>query len=214
MDAPRVTGFEHLYVAAREPARRLVIVLHGLGDSIEGFLFLPGVLALPGVNYLLLNAPLEYFTGYAWYELEDPEPGILAGRAKLRALLDELRGQGWASRDLLLFGFSQGCLMAIDFALRYEHPLAGIVGISGYAAFLDQLDRELHPQARQQRWLITHGDEDELLPVGRTRAQMQRLIAAGVPVEWHEFPKAHTLDPERELPLVRDWIAARFGLAP
>ena len=214
MEAPRISGFDHVFVPAQEPARRLVIVLHGLGDSVEGFLFLPEILDLPGVNYLLLNAPLDYFMGFAWYELEDPEPGILEGRAKLRALAEELTGQGWDSRELLLFGFSQGCLMAIDFGLRYELPLAGIVGISGYAAFLDRLDSELHPQARQQRWLITHGDEDELLPIGRTRAQMQQLIAAGVPVEWHEFAKTHTLDPARELPLIRDWIAARFGIAP
>jgi phospholipase/carboxylesterase len=212
MDAPRVSGFDHLYVPARETARRLVIVLHGLGDSLEGFRFLPELLALPGVNYLLLNAPLDYFMGFAWYDLEDPEPGILGGRAKLRALVAELMEQGWNSGELLLFGFSQGCLMAIDFGLRYERPLAGIVGISGYAAFLDRLDAELNPQALQQRWLITHGDEDELLPLGRTRAQMQRLIAAGVPIEWHEFTKGHTLDPERELPLIRDWIATRFGL--
>jgi len=213
MDAPRVTGFDHRFVPAQDPARRLVIVLHGLGDSLEGFQFLPELLALPGVNYLLLNAPLDYFMGFAWYDLEDPEPGILEGRAKLRDLMAELAAQGWDSRDLVLLGFSQGCLMAVDFGLRYEQPLAGIVGISGYAAFLDRLDSELHPQARRQRWLITHGDEDELLPIGRTRAQMRQLIAAGVPIEWHEFAKTHTLDPERELPLIRDWIAARFGIA-
>jgi hypothetical protein len=39
---------------------------------------------------------------------------------------------------------------------------------------------------------------------------MERLGAAGVPIEWHEFAKGHTLDPERELPLIRNWIAARW----
>jgi phospholipase/carboxylesterase len=210
MDAPRISAFEHVFVPAREPSSRLAIVLHGLGDSLEGFQFLPPVLDLPRLNYLLLNAPQQYYLGYAWFDLEDPQPGILAGRALLRGLFAELTEQGWPSRDLLLFGFSQGCLMAIDFGLRYEHPLAGIVGISGYAAFLERLEAELHPQARRQRWLITHGDADELLPIARTRAQIERLKAAGIPVEWHEFAKSHTLDPELELPLIREWIAASW----
>ena len=100
--------------------------------------------------------------------------------------------------------------MSIDFALRYDQPLAGIVGVSGYAFALDALEAEMHPRARQQAWLITHGSDDELLPVQRTRAQMEQLKAAGVPIEWHEFPKTHTIDPEAELSLIRDWIAARW----
>jgi len=210
MDAPRVSGFEHRFIPAAEPSHRLVVVLHGLGDSLDGFEFLPEVLGLAGLNYLLLNAPLRYYIGYAWYDLDDPEPGILSGRALLRSLFAELVAQGWASRELLLFGFSQGCLMSLDFGLRYEHPLAGIVGISGYTAFLDRIENEMHPQARRQSWLVTHGDADELLPLARTRGQMERLKAAGIPIEWHEFHKGHTLDPEEELPLIRSWIAARW----
>jgi len=210
MEAPQVSGFEHLFVPAAHPSSRLVVVLHGLGDSLEGFQFLPDMLGLPELNYLLLNAPEDYYVGHAWFDLEDPEPGILASRALLRGLFAELLQQGWPSRDLLLFGFSQGCLMCIDFGLRYEQPLAGIVGISGYAAFLDRLESEMHPAARRQSWLITHGDTDDLLPLTRTRAQVERLKSAGIPIEWHEFSKGHTLDPAAELPLIRAWIAARW----
>jgi len=210
MDAPRISGFEHLFVPASEPSSRLAVVLHGLGDSLDGFRFLPEVLGLARLNYLLLNAPLPYFVGHAWYDLDDPEPGILSGRALLRKLFADLAGQDWPSRDALLFGFSQGSLMSLDFGLRYEQPLAGIVGISGYAAFMDRLEAEMHPQARRQAWLVTHGYADELLPIARTRGQMERLRAAGVPIEWHEFAKGHSLDPEEELPLIRDWIAARW----
>jgi phospholipase/carboxylesterase len=210
MDAPRVSGFDHLFVPAPEPSSRLLIVLHGLGDSYEGFQFLPERLAIPKLNYLLLNAPQAYYMGFAWYDLEDPAPGILAGRALLRTLFAELVEQGWPTRDLMLLGFSQGCLMSIDFGLRCEQPLAGIVGISGYAAFLDRLEAEMHPAARTQRWLVTHGDEDELLPIVRTHGMMERLKAAGIPIEWHEFHKGHTLDPHRALPLIREWIASAW----
>jgi phospholipase/carboxylesterase len=43
--------------AAAKNSGRLMIVLHGLGDSIEGYRWLPPALDLAGLNYLLVNAP-------------------------------------------------------------------------------------------------------------------------------------------------------------
>jgi len=208
--APTITALESRFFPAEQASGRLMVVLHGLGDSMAGFYWMPQMLRLPWLNYLLVNAPHPYVIGYAWYDIEDPAPGVLEGRGLLRRLFAELAAQGWASTDTVLFGFSQGCLMSLDFALRYQEPLAGIVGVSGYAFGLERLPAELAPRAREQAWLVTHGTYDELLPVARTHAQMEQLRALGIPVEWHEFPKAHTIDPDRELPLIRAWIAARW----
>ena len=210
---PEIRSFHSHFVPAAEPSRQLAVVLHGLGDSLEGFLWLPDALRIPTLNYLLLNAPNPYPIGYSWYDIENQEPGVLHGRALLRQLMGELEEQGWASTGILPFGFSQGCLMAIDFALRHEQPLAGVVGISGYAFLPKGAEAEFHSQAARQAWLITHGNYDPLLPLAKTRTQMERLRAAGIPIEWHEFPKEHTIDFEEELPLLRRWIAARFGEA-
>ncbi|HUJ76289.1 MAG TPA: serine esterase, partial [bacterium] len=179
MDAPHIRSLGSLFVPAAQPSSRLMVVLHGLGDSLEGFVFLPELLDLPWMNYLLVNAPQPYFMGYAWFDLEDPAPGILSSRARLQGLLEELQAQGWPGRDLLLLGFSQGCLMAVDVALRHAQPLAGIVGISGFVGFLERAPQEMHPQARQQAWLITHGTLDPLLPIARTRAQFEQLRGMG-----------------------------------
>ena len=210
MDAPRVSGFDHVFVPAQEPSSRLLIVLHGRGDSVDGFRWLPHALQLPKLNYLLLNAPDPYAGGYSWYGLEVQAPGILRSRGMLSHLLAELTQQGWPSRDLMLLGFSQGCVMSIDAGLRYDQPLAGIVGISGWA-FLERFEEELHSQALKQRWLITHGNADELLPIVRTHGQIERLQASGIPNAWHEFAKGHTIDPDLELPLIQEWIAAAWA---
>ena len=119
--------------------------------------------------------------------------------------------QGWRSRDILLFGFSQGCVMCIDFALRHSQPLAGIVGISGYALIDENTQEEIASQARAQKWLVTHGHHDPLLPLARTRGMMEQLQGWGIRIEWHEFAKEHTIDMEDEMPLLRRWIGERLG---
>ena len=96
--------------------------------------------------------------------------------------------------------------MAIEIGARYPHRLAGIVGVSGYVHQPERLARELSPQARQQRFLITHGTDDPLIPIGQARPQMDLLRKAGLRIDWREFAKQHTIEGEVELSVVRDFV--------
>src|SRR5262245_47908231 len=120
--------------AADRNSRRLMVVLHGLGDSVAGFRWLPEAMALPWLHYLLVNAPDPYYGGYAWYDFGgDPEPVIVRSRQLVFALLDEQREKGFPTDQTLMLGFSQGCLMTWETGLRYPHRMDGLIGISGYA---------------------------------------------------------------------------------
>ena len=192
-------------------SHRLMVVLHGLGDSMEGYRWLPPALGLPGMNSLLVNAPDSYFTGYSWYDFSgDAGTGIERSRALLFELLDDQRKHGFPTDQTILFGFSQGCLMTIDVGLRYPHRFAGLVGISGYVHEPEQVLRELSPVARQQHFLITHGTEDPLIPFGPAREQINLLKSEGIQIEWHEFAKAHTIAGEAEIQVIRDFVVARY----
>jgi phospholipase/carboxylesterase len=202
---------EHDLIPAREKdSRRLMIMLHGLGDSIEGYRWLPEAMNLPWMNYLLVNAPDDYFGGFSWFDFEgNMVPGVERSRKLLFELLDALRAKGFPTDQTTFGGFSQGSLMATEVGLRYPHRFAGIVGISGYVCEPEKLIKELSPVALQQRLLATHGTLDPMIPFAEVRKQIQLLKAAGLKVEWHEFPKAHTII-EPELELQRDFVRAGY----
>ena len=198
-------------IPAREKnSRRLMVMLHGLGDSIEGYRWLPEALNLPWLNYLLVNAPDDYYGGHAWFDLNDIKPGVQRSRTLLFELLDDLRARGFPAEQTTLGGFSQGCLMAVEVGLRYPQRLAGIVGISGWVYEPDKLLAELPPVAQQQRLLMTHGTGDPLVPIAGVRTQIPLLKAAGINVEWREFNKPHTMI-EEEIMVVRDFVSAGYG---
>jgi phospholipase/carboxylesterase len=199
-------------VPASEPAsRRLMIVLHGLGDSSAGYQWLPAMLQLPWLNYLLVNAPDEYYGGYSWYDYSgNSGPGVRRSIRLLTELLDAQAAGGFPSEQTVLFGFSQGCLMTLETGLRYDHRLAGLVGVSGHVHDPEALLRERSPVASQQRILVTHGTEDPLIPCALVRQQMEKLQSAGLAIEWHELAKAHTIDGARELALIRRFVCAGF----
>jgi phospholipase/carboxylesterase len=197
--------------APQKNSRRLMVMLHGLGDSLEGYRWLPELLNLPWLNYLLVNAPDEYFGGFSWFNYpNDMGPGVQRSRRLLFELLDDLQKRGFPADQITLGGFSQGCLMTIEVGLRYPHRLAGLVGISGWVFEIDKLLKELSPSASQQRLLVTHGLLDPIIPLGPVREQIQKLNAAGLKTVWHEFPKTHTIHGAEEIDVIRSFTAQGY----
>ena len=193
-------------------SRRLMVVLHGLGDSMDGYRWLPEAMRLPWLNYLLVNAPDSYYGGYSWYDFTgDTGPGVVRSRKLLFNLLAVQEQEGYPAAETVLFGFSQGCLMAIDVGFRYPRRLAGLVGVSGYVHSPRELLTELPPAALEQRLLFTHGTYDPLVPIAPVRAQVAELQAAGLRIQWREFAKDHTIAGEEELDLIRKFVCDSYA---
>jgi len=182
-------------------------MMHGLGDSTAGYRWVPQALGLPWVNYLLLNAPDPYCGGFSWYDFAgDSTPGIHRSRKLLFEILDDYRQKGFPSEQMVVSGFSQGCLMTFEAGLHYPHLFAGLVGISGYALIPEDLQEGLSPVATKQKFLITHGRFDNMVPFGEVKKQIETLRRIGLQIQWREFDKAHTIAGEEEISVIRDFI--------
>jgi phospholipase/carboxylesterase len=209
MAAPvELASLSSIYLSAKQPGpERLLVVLHGLGDSLEGFRFLPKLLDIPGLNYLLVNAPDSYFTGFSWYDIYgDSEKGVVRSRALLFEVVEEIKKAGWQCSQMGFFGFSQGCLMAMDLACRYPEAFGAVVGVSGYISKVEEYPEKLSPAARSQRILMTHGTSDPMLPLEPTRKQANALLGMGMRLEFKVYEKEHTIDPRQEVADIRAFL--------
>src|SRR5687768_2966077 len=99
-------SLDHEFIAAQtKGSQKLWIMLHGLGDSIEGFRWLPEAMNLPDMNYLLVNAPDAYYGGFSWFNFGgDIVPGVQRSRAALGELLDTQRAKGFPTEQTILGG--------------------------------------------------------------------------------------------------------------
>lgn len=198
------------FIPAREPgSKRLLVALHGLGDSAAGYRWLPIELRLPSLNYLLVNAPDVYYGGLSWYDFTgDQATGILRSRKSLFELLDAQPARGFPTEDTVLFGFSQGCVMTVEVGFRYPRRFAALVGVSGYVFDVETLLRERSEVAGDQKMLFTHGTMDPLVPCAQVRKQVEMLQKNGLSIQWVEFQKAHTTPDDAELDVIRKFIEA------
>lgn len=201
---------DNIFIPSKVPSKKLMIVLHGRGDSSEGFRNLPELLNIDEMNYILLDAPFEYFTGFSWYQLPPNQlPGIKHSSRFLTEVLDELFKEEFNVNESFLFGFSQGSLLTFEFGARYHKVLAGYIGVSGYIYDADKLLNDMNEEVNRGNWLCTHGIYDNVLGFETSKEQVETLQNGGFNIEFKTYEKDHTIV-EDELSMISEWIKTRL----
>ncbi len=192
------------------------VVLHGLGDSKLGWRPVASMLNLPSLTWVFVNAPWPYHDGWSWYDIYEDRTynhaQIRDSHERLVALLAHLRAKlAVPSARMALLGFSQGCAMTINLALRSDERFGAVVGISGYVPLIDDFPADFGTAAKQQPLLWTHGLHDPLIPINHVRQQREDLAHLGINADWREYHKDHSVDPSHELPAIAAFLRTHLG---
>jgi phospholipase/carboxylesterase len=178
-------------------------------------------LALDELGWCFVQAPMPYYGGWSWFDIYADrsvnDEQIRESRGELILLINHLlKKLSLPSERLFIMGFSQGCMMCMDVGLRADQAFAGLIGISGFLSMLDEYPVAFGSAMRSQHILWTHGIYDSVLPLTVTRRIKDRLLAMQVPIDWREYAKDHSLDPQRELGDLQAFFKRRIaaGIAP
>jgi phospholipase/carboxylesterase len=193
----------------------LVVLLHGFGAGGDDLVPLWRVIDVPReVRFAFPAAPIDlgapYGGGRAWWmiDLEDrlrrqargefdvatiPD-GLANARGMVLSMLSELTAR-LSAPSIVLGGFSQGAMLALDVALHSETTLSGLVLMSAtYIAAEEWTPR--FAARRGLRVLMSHGREDELLPFFLSEQLRDALMENGLRVEWLPFRGGHAIPNE------------------
>lgn len=123
---------------------------------------------------------------------EVPE-GLPEARASAISMLDAVEARlGVSSDRIVLGGFSQGSMLALDVALHTDRPLGGLVLMS--STLIARADWEPRLGARRGLPVLqSHGRTDPLLPFTTAETLRDMLRQAGLDVRWIEFNGGHTI---------------------
>jgi phospholipase/carboxylesterase len=206
-------GFRTITVGdAKAPL--VVVMLHG--RMMEGADLAPFARSLGTQAYFVFpDAPLRTGAhGFAWWPVEsetrlrgrgvrdlyelDP-PGRSEARERLKRLLELFRG-----RRLVLVGFSQGGMLAMDYVLHGGRVDALALLSSSRIAYADWKPRLSRLLALPM--LVAHGRADPELAFSAGEALRDAAFAGGAQLTWLPFEGGH------EIPLVV-WRALRKFLA-
>lgn len=184
------------------PARQLVVLCHGLGADGHDLIDLAPLWGrtLPHAAFAAPDAPEPCDMGpygRQWFSVADRTPARLAaGAATARDALDtfldaELARLGLPPDAYALMGFSQGAMTALFAGLRRPVAPRGILAFSGALIAPESLaDAIARPPI-----LLVHGEDDEVVPVTRSRTAQSALEASGFGVTALYCPRlGHGID--------------------
>jgi phospholipase/carboxylesterase len=113
--------------------------------------------------------------------------------------------RGIKADNVVLAGFSQGGALALHTGLRHPERLAGILALSCYLPASQTLAAEAHQANLTTSVFMAHGRSDNVVPLVLATASKRQLLESGYPVEWHEYPIAHTVCRE-EIDDISQWL--------
>ena len=170
--------------------RSIVVFLHGYGANGADLLGLADPLGehLPDTMFVAPDAPENVPgmpMGFQWFPIpwidgsseEESMRGMDQAVGDLNAFLDALMvDEDVLPEQVVLFGFSQGTMMALHVAPRREDAVAGVVAFSGRLLSPESLKDEA--QVRPPV-LLVHGDMDDVVPPQSLPAAAEALQEAG-----------------------------------
>ena len=201
-----------------------VIFLHGYGANGADLLGLAAVLAEHMRDTLFLapdapevNAMSE--AGLQWFPIpwidgsseEDAMLGLRSASQDLNAYLDGVMIDfDLLPEQVIVFGFSQGTMMALHVIPRRDEAIAGLVVFSGQLlepeALVDDA-RAFLPI------LLVHGDQDDVVPIAALPKAVEGLQAAGFKDVYAHVMKdgAHGIAPDG-LQVALAFMRKQFGM--
>lgn len=205
--------------------RYAIIWLHGLGADGNDFVPIVNELNIPpeaSIRFVFPHAPERSVTinnGFvmrAWYDIyhsdierQQDETGIRASQKAIDQLIEREVERGIPSQNIFLAGFSQGGAMALHAGLRQTLPLAGIIALSCYLPLAEMLSSEVSEVNASIPILMMQGIYDPIVPLTLAIYSREKLLSAKYPLEWHEYPMAHSVCAEEVADISR-WLQAKL----
>lgn len=207
-------------------AQATVIWLHGLGDSGNGFAPIVPDLKLPdelGIRFVFPHAPTRPVTinngmsMRAWYDITSLDfnnradsQGVKESSELVANLIEAEIAQGIPANKIVLAGFSQGGVIALNLGTRFEKSLGGIMSLSSYMSEPEKLSDEAHPANKTTPIFVAHGTQDEVVPIFMGNTAYKVLESNGYHATWHEYAMQHNVC-MAQLNDISNWLQEKLG---
>ena len=156
-----------------EKPKNAIILCHGYGGDGKDISILANYWKtfLPQTMFICPDAPEKCSispNGFQWFDLtnETPEQILLKSilaETKLNKLIDEVKAKNnLSSEQIILSGFSQGCMIILQTALKRKDKINSIIGYSGKIIDINHLEKNI---VSRPKIFLMHGDKDQVVPV-------------------------------------------------
>ena len=114
-----------------------------------------------------------------------------------------------SNENIIYAGFSQGGAVAYHTGVRSQHKLGGVLALSTYIPFAEEVASEHSEINIRTPILAHHGTQDPVVPVQLGKASADILAGLGYLIKWQTYPMAHQVVLE-QITDIGSWINQTF----
>ncbi len=166
-----ILDVDPIYPLSKNHPKQIIILCHGYGGDGKDI----SVLAinwqrfLPDAVFLCPNAPETCAInpqGYQWFDLASEKEDVileksLVAEKKLSTFIDQsLEKFSLQTSNLAIVGFSQGCMIGLQAALKKKEQINCFLGYSGKIINQKHLSNNINSKIKI---FLMHGDEDSIV---------------------------------------------------
>jgi len=173
--------------------KNALILLHGYGGDGKdiSMLSINWKRHLPNTVFLCPNGhePCAINpSGYQWFDLTNDDPNYILDESikaekKLNKFINEVKSEfSLSNNEIILSGFSQGCMMSINLGLTADQEYNCVVGFSG--KIINQENLKARKKASTKTLLI-HGELDQVVQPDFMLEAKDFFIRNNIEIETH-----------------------------
>ncbi len=204
-----------------------IIWMHGLGADGHDFEAIVPELDLPDnhkTGFIFPHAPIQPVTinggmeMRSWYDILEMSlerkvdiTGIYQSSSAIESLIQQEVDRGIPTDNIMLAGFSQGGVIALQTALKAQYKLAGIMALSTYLPTLNEITNDASQENSNIPIFMAHGNIDPVVDMQMGLQVFHQLKALNYPISWHEYHMQHSVC-QQEIVDISHFIKSVFQL--
>ena len=97
------------------------------------------------------------------------------------------------SKDVFLFGFSQGALVCFEIIRIFDKSLGGVFPIGGFMAHNKKSIRRIHPNQLETPIIIGHGKDDDIISIKESEVAYNLLSKESDKISFDSYQGGHKI---------------------
>ena len=180
---------------SKNKPQQVIVLCHGYGGDGKDIstLAINWQRFLPEAIFLCPNAPEICAVnpqGYQWFDLSSDKEELILEKSliveeKLNTFIDQiLNNFQLEPNNLALVGFSQGCMLSIQIALKKKKQISCLIGYSGKVINQKHLSDNIHSKPKI---FLMHGANDTLVSPTHLLEAKEYLVKHGLKIKTKMF---------------------------
>ena len=193
-------------VSRKNNLRVAIIAIHGWKGNRLSMEHVAKALNMKYAQWTFIQGPYVVSDNeYSWFDGNEKEGWRYQESFDLlhHAILN-LNKSGFPNSKIFLLGFSQGACLAMEFIIRQEFSLGGIIPIAGFIGKKDRFKSDIVDGAQDTPVLLIHGSRDEMVLPEESEIAFELFSDAGFKVQLQTPPVGH------KIPLQKKDIIEKF----